>query len=68
MWKDMDIYFFGNKVICSTLIAASREYVSHKVQLSDKFIYKVPQPLPYSLLTNHSPPGVSLILIHQADR
>lgn len=42
MWADMDIYFFSNKVICSTLVAASREYVSRKVQLGDKFIYKVP--------------------------
>lgn len=42
MYADMDIYFFSNKVICSTLVAASREYVSHKVQLGDKFIYKVP--------------------------
>lgn len=68
MWSDMDIYFFSNKVICSTLVAASREYVSHKMQLGDKFIHKVPQPLPSSLLTNHSPLGVTLILIHQADR
>lgn len=39
---DMDIYFFSNKVICSTIAAANREYVSHKVQLGDKFIYNVP--------------------------
>lgn len=42
MYADMDIYFFSNKVICSALVAASREYISHKVQLGDKFIYKVP--------------------------
>lgn len=42
MWADVDIYFFSNKVICSTLVAASREYVSHKAQLGDTFISKVP--------------------------
>lgn len=42
MWADVDIYFFSNKVICSTLVAASREYVSHKAQLGDTFISEVP--------------------------
>lgn len=67
-WRgtDMDIYFFSIEVICSTLAIANREYVSHKVQLGDKFIYKVPYPLLHSLII--PPPGVILILIPQADR